>query len=387
MIDIDDLRRGLSEIAAEADAVDLRERALATSHRVRVRRTASAVVTGLAIVAVALGAAVGVRTDRSPAPSGTTPAPTAPEPTTLPTEQQSGQPDLGPLAAATITVPTWGATADTTCTTGRVTLTGGQSPGDGPHRAVNVLSYVATDVDRDGTEDYVAHLMCGEGPESGGSQIVGFRRDGRNFVPLGRVVGTQDGLAMMDHLEARGDGRVAVLVSKEYTDGGQNSVPNQWRTYAWRNGRFQQLGGPTTFPGRSPVARLSVVPSTLPIRPAGDGFTGRLTVAVSNDGDVDVARLQILLVLPSQVRPAGAGWKGCAVRPSSDQTALVCTVPGPRARSRISVPFTLVSDDRPVLLDEPVDLGNHYVSISQVPPFDGQVTIDEPEAVIPISVP
>ncbi|SCF08115.1 hypothetical protein [Micromonospora mirobrigensis] len=387
MIDIDDLRRGLSEIAAEADAVDLRERALATSHRIRVRRTAASVVAGLTVAAVALGTVIGVRADRPPVPSATTPAPTAPAPTTLPTEQQSGQPDIGPLASATVTVPSWGATADATCTTGTVTLTGGQSPGDGVHRAVNVLSYVATDVDLDGAEDYVAHLMCGEGPESGGSQIVAFRRTGRTFVPIGRVVGTRDGLAMMDHLEARGDGRVAVLVSKEYTDGGQNSVPNQWRTYAWRDGRFRQVAGPTTFPARPPAARLSVVASALPFRPVGNGFTGRLTVTVSNEGDVDVARLQILLVLPAQLRPAGAGWQGCAVRPSSDQTALVCTLPGPRARSRISVPFTFAADDRPVSLDDPVGLGNHYVSISQLPPFDGQVTIDEPEAVIPISVP
>jgi hypothetical protein len=384
MIEIDNLRRGLIEIAAGVDTVDLRERVLATSHRIRVRRMAVTVVAGLAVAAVALSTAVAVRADRSPTVS---PAPTAPSPTMLPTEQQGNQPDLGPFKSATITVPTWGATADATCTKGRVTLNQGQYQRDAVHRPVNVLSYVAADVDHDGVEDYVAHLMCSEGPEAGGSQIVAFRRSGRELVPIGRIVGTQDGLAMMDYLEARDGGRVAVLVSKEYTDGGQNTVPNQWRTYAWQGGRFRQVDGPTTFPAQPPAALLSVVPSALPFRPVSGGFTGQLTVTVRNDGAVDVARLEILLILPSQVRPAGDGWDGCAVRPGGDQTALVCTVPGPRARSNVSTPFAFVAVDKPQSLDDPVSLGNHYVSISQLPPFDGQVTINDAEAVIPISVP
>ncbi|MGC5284664.1 hypothetical protein [Micromonospora sp. DT231] len=386
MTDIDTLRRGLSEIATEVDAVDLRERALATSHRIRVRRTAVTAVAGLAVAAVALSTAVAVRTDRSPTPPGTDPAPS---PTALPTEQQGGEPDLGPgpFRSATITVPTWGAAADATCTKGRVSLKDGQYLRDAAHRPVNVLSYVAADVDHDGTEDYVAHLMCGEGPEAGGSQIVAFRRSGQELVPIGRIVGTQDGLAMMDYLEARDGGRVAVLVSKEYTDGGQNTVPNQWRAYAWQDGQFRQVDGPTTFPAQPPSALLSVVPSTLSFRPQGNGFTGRLTVTVRNEGAVDVARLEILLILPSQVRPAGEDWSGCAVRPGSNQTALVCTVPGPQAQSRSSVPFTFVAANKPVLLDDPVNLGNHYVSVSQAPPFDGQVTINDPEAIIPITVP
>jgi hypothetical protein len=51
------------------------------------------------------------------------------------------------------------------------------------------------------------------------------------------------------------------------------------------------------------------------------------------------------------------------------------------------MPFTFVAADKPVSLDDPVNLGNHYVFISQPPPFDGQVTINDPEAVIPISLP
>lgn len=268
-----------------------------------------------------------------------------------------------------------------------MTLTDGGQERDDRGRPVNVLSYVAVDVDRDGAMDYVAHLMCGEGPEAGGSQVVAFRRAGGELRPIGRIVGTQDGFAMMDHVEARGDGRVAILVAKEYTDGGEETVPNQWRTYAWRQGRFRQVAGPTTFPAKSPAARLSVVPSALPFRPAGSGFTGRLTVTVSNDGDVDVARLEIRLILPSQVQPAGGEWAGCAADRADNETAFICVVAGPRARSRISMPFTFVATDKPVPSDDQVGNGNHFVSITQRPPFGGQVLIDDPDAIIPIDLP
>jgi hypothetical protein len=384
MTEIDNLRRGLSEIAAEVDAVDLRDRALATSHRVRVRRAVTTAMAGLALAAAALSTAAAVRTDGSPPPPGIDPGPS---PTVLPTERQDAAPDLGPFTSATITVPSWGAEADATCAKGRVSLNHGQYLGDATHRPVNVLSYVAADVNHDGTEDYVAHVKCGEGPESGGSQIVGFRRSGQELEPMGRIVGTQDGLAMMDHLEVRGGGRVAVLVSQEYTDTGQNTVPNQWRTYAWQDGRFRQVDGPTAFPARSPTALLSVVPSTLTFRPLGTGFTGELTVTVRNDGTNDVARLEIRLILPSEVRPAGGVWSGCAALPNSGQTGLVCTVAGPGARSRISVPFTFVAAEKPVLDEDPLLRGNHYVSVSQAPPFDGQVIISPSEAVIPITTP
>ncbi|BCJ42413.1 hypothetical protein GCM10010168_08450 [Actinoplanes ianthinogenes] len=386
MIEIDNLRRGLSAMAEQAEPVDLRDRALATSRRIRVRRTAATAAAGIAAVVVALSAAVAVRTDRPPAPADT-PAPTAPAPTALPAEPGDAQPDLGPFDTATVTVPSWGSAADPTCPTGRITLTGGQYQRNGAGRTVNVLSSVAVDVDRDGVKDYVAHLMCGEGPEAGGSQIVAFRRDGRELKPIGRVVGTQDGIAMMDYVEARDGGRIAVLVSAEYTDGGQNSVPNQWRTYAWRDGRFRQVDGPRTFPPAPPAARLTVAASPLAFQTAGDGYTGRLTVTVRNAGAVDVDRLEILLVLPVQVRPTGAGWAGCVTRPGGDDTALVCTVAGPRARSSVAVPFAFVAAGKPVVADDPVNLGNHYVSISQPPPYDGQVLINEPEAIIPITVP
>jgi hypothetical protein len=385
MIDIDALRRKLSETATEVNTVDLRNRALATSHRVRVRRTAATAAAGLAVAALALSTAVVVRADRSPTPPAVTPGPS---PTQLAPERPSGQPDLGPFESGTITVPSWGTAPSASCTEGRIALTAGQEPDDA-YRPVNVVSYVAVDVDQDGTEDYVAHLECGEGPEAGGRQVVAFRRDGGELRPIGRIVGTQDGIDMMDYLEARDGGQVAILVAKEYTDTGEETVPNQWRTYAWRQGKFRQVDGPTKFPAKPPKALLSMVPSTLAFRPVKNGFTGQMTLTVRNDGDVDVARLEVLLVLPAQVRPAGGDWAGCTVRsdddPGEDQ-ALVCAVAGPRARSRVTMPFTFVATDKPVAVDDEIGPRNHSVSITQLPPFGGLVLINNPDGVIPISV-
>ena len=388
MTEIDELRRGLREIATEVEPVDLHGRALATSHRIRVRRTAVASVAGVAVAAMALGTAFAAQGDHSPTPPGATTTPGVPSPTALPTAPEDDGPDLGPFTSATITVPSWGSAGDATgCVTGRVTLSDGQYYREGAAgSAVNVLSYVATDVDHDGDEDYVAHLMCGEGPESDGSQIVAFRRSSQELKVIGRVIGTQDGLAMMDYLEARAGGQVAVLVSKEYTDSGQNTVPNQWRTYAWQGGRFRQVAGPTAFPARPPAAVLSVAASELRFRPAGNGFTGGTTVTVRNDGDLDVARLEILLIVPSQAKPTGEGWAGCVI--SSDDgdgsTAYTCTVAGPRAHSQVSRPFAFVATEQPTPVEDELGRTNHDVSISQVPPFDGLVTFAKLEAVIPM---
>ncbi|MEV2240349.1 hypothetical protein [Micromonospora sp. NPDC049891] len=87
------------------------------------------------------------------------------------------------------------------------------------------------------------------------------------------------------------------------------------------------------------------------------------------------------------LRDAGEDWNGCAVRPDSTLTALVCTVAGPQAQSRTTVPFTFVAADKPVPVDDPIGLGNHHMQVSQVPPFDGQVTINDSETVIATTVP
>lgn len=385
MNEIDHLRRALGDIAGEVDPVDLCDRALTESRRIRNRRAGATALAGVAVLAVALGTAAVRGDDRPPRPEAT-PPPAVTSPTALPSEPADRGPDLGPFASGTITVPSWGAAMDATCTKGEVTLESGQAV-SGARRPVNVLGYVTADVDRDGAEDYVAYLRCGEGPESGGGQIVAYRRLPSELQPIGQVIGPQDGFAMMEHLQARDGGRIAVLVSKEYSDGGQQTVPNQWRTYAWQDGHFRQVDGPTTFPAGPPSSRLTVTASQLTFSPQGAAFTGSTTVTVRNDGNVPVARLELLLILPEGVRPAGDGWQSCAVRPDPRHNAVVCALDGPGAGAEVAYPLTFFAAQRPVPVDDPVNIGNHYVAIRQLAPYDGQVVIEHPEAVIPVTVP
>jgi hypothetical protein len=190
----------------------------------------------------------------------------------------------------------------------------------------------------------------------------------------------------MDYLQTRPGGRIAVLVSKEYTDSGQDTVPNQWRTYAWQGGRFRQVDGPTSFPAQPPVAVLSVEATQLSFQPVGGQFVGRMTVTVSNTGAVDVTRVNLLLMLPVQARPAGDGWTGCSRRTAENATAVVCSVSGLQAHSTIPLTLTFLATGKPTPIDDPNLPSNHYVTIEHVPPFDGQVTYRQMEAVIPINV-
>ncbi|MDG6108581.1 hypothetical protein Daura_14385 [Dactylosporangium aurantiacum] len=388
MSEIDHLRRALDDIAGEVAPVDLRDRALTESRRIRNRRVGATALAGVAVLAVALGTTAVRGDDRAPTPEAS-PPPAVASPTTLPSEVAYRGPDLGPFASGTITVPSWGATLDATCTKGKVTLESGQGV-SGTRRPVNVLGYATTDVDHDDIGDYVAYLRCGEGPESGGGQIVAYRRlpsDPSELQPIGQVIGPQDGFAMMDHLQARDGGRIAVLVSEQYSDAGQNAVPNQWRTYALQDGRFRQVDGPTTFPADAPSSRLTVTASALTFHLQGRAFTGSTTVTVRNDGNVPVARLELLLILPEGVRPAGDGWQSCAVRPDPGHNAVVCELDGPGAGATVAYPLTFFAARRPAPVDDPVNLGNHYVAIRQLTPYDGQVVIEHPEAVIPVTVP
>ncbi len=236
----------------------------------------------------------------------------------LPEPPAEPVPDLGPFTRATVVVPDWG--PGVPCPTGRVTFPNGQhAPSHG--RVLNLMSVVTSDVDRDGVEDYVAEILCGEGPESPGWQVVAFRRSGDTLVPIGRVIGSQDGFAMMSGLKAVTKDRIAVNVSNQYTDSGEQYVPHQWRTYAWQAGRFSQVDGPTSFPANPPAARLSVDPAELYFRPAQDGrYVGDLTVTARNSGDAAVANAVLTFFLPFEVRPAGGAWSDCTMLAQSSHS-------------------------------------------------------------------
>ena len=132
--------------------------------------------------------------------------------------------NLGPVANATATLPSWGTSASG-CATGKVRFANGQYSSNRGRPVINVLASVQADVDGDGVMESIVQLSCGEGPEAGGQQIVAFRPASGDFQPIGRIVGTQDGIAMMDTMQVRAGGQIAVQVSAQYSDSGHNSFP------------------------------------------------------------------------------------------------------------------------------------------------------------------
>jgi hypothetical protein len=323
----------------------------------------------VAVTATTMVAACG-----QPAKPGTVNAlPTAPAAVELPPPPAEPPPDFGPFANATVTIPDWGAGV-TSCPAGRLTLTDGFLFDQAMNRSVFVMSYAAVDVDRDGAEDYVADVRCGEGPESPGWQVVAFRRSGQALVPLGRVIGSQDGLAMVSGVEGRDAGRVAVNLGQQYTDSGEEAVPHQWRVYAWAGGRFEQVDGPTAFPPDPPSAVLSVEAGELVFRPVQGGLlAGDLRVGLRNSGTAGVTDSHLHLVVPVSARPAGPAWDGCTLaRHSGDPLMRIeCPVGALAAGSVWANTYQFVTDGEPWLpiAGFPPDQHASQVWIEQRPPY------------------
>jgi hypothetical protein len=201
------------------------------------------------------------------------------------------------------------------------------------------------------------------------------------------VIGTQDGLAMVDNVEARPGGQIAVQVAEKYSDGGEQYVPNQWRVYAWQGSRFRQVAGPTSFPADPPAAVLSVTSSSLTFTRATGGYVGDLTVTIGNTGQLDVAHAELTIVVPTQVQPAGDGWTGCTAIPDDKTVAVRCPVADLAAGSTRELHFRFVATTVPTRGAGPIGPENddHYVALNQLPPYvflRDTSTVEAPFAVV-----
>ena len=382
---IDDLRTSLQELAADSRPVDMHDRVLAATHRSQVRRT-TAVGVILAVLVAGVGFITLHRTLAGTAPATVRPSPTTsnslvPSPVVLPAYVSPPGANLGPVANATATLPSWGTSASG-CATGKVRFANGQYSSNRSRPVINVLASVQADVDGDGVMESIVQLSCGEGPEAGGQQIVAFRPASGGFQPIGRIVGTQDGIAMMDTMQVRAGGQIAVQVSAQYSDSGQQYVPSQWRVYAWQSGRFRQVGGPTSFPTHPASAQLSVTVSNLVLASAdGKHYTGSLSIVAKNTGDLAVEHVDIEIELPSDIALIGPGWTGCTVV-GPDNTAVHCPLNNVAAHSTRTLPALEVLTTSPVAA--PIHPGenemNYVVIINQLSPYVYIDPATDPEA-------
>jgi hypothetical protein len=206
------------------------------------------------------------------------------------------------------------------------------------------MSVVPVDFAGNGTNDYAVYLICGEGSGSGGKMVVGYRRTSRGFESLGRIVGTQDGFQMMEHMRRKGNG-IEVLLSREFiAEGLQKDIPSQWRTYVLRGNGFQQVGSPVTFTPQPPAIRLTIQARPVVLRRVGTGRTGSVQVTVANSGTEAAVSLDVRLVLPESLQPAGLNWSGCA---AAETGTYVCRIATLAAGATVELSYDVLAPDAP----------------------------------------
>jgi hypothetical protein len=280
----------------------------------------------------------------------------APQPIVLPEPSDppvAPRPNIAPFRNVDISIPSW-PRASTQCVSGRIHLgaAGQYVPPSPDYTVVNVMAVLQVDLDRDGTNEYAVHLMCGEGPESGGRMLVGYRRSGSGFTLIGRIVGTQDSVKIMEIMRRRNDA-VEVLVVAEYSDDGSIAL-SQWRTYALRDNRFRQIAGPTAFPSNPPYVRFTVQAGQIVMRTVGSVRTGSLKVTILNSGPAAAPSMLLSLAVPPAYRATGSGWAGCV---AGAPQAISCPLPSLAAGGRLEATYDLLGP-----LDPPPS-GDYMVSV------------------------
>jgi hypothetical protein len=266
------------------------------AHRRKVR-TGAVSVLGALLVAVPVAAiAAGPHRGTPPTPAGSvTPgpvdpaSPTASPPTASPTAPApDGRVTMAQLTSTPVDIPSFG---DAACATGHVRLA---STDNG---APWVVKLVNTNLDDDPALETAALVYCRLG-QSPLNQVVAFEREPSGAIrTLGRVAGQRDDLNITG-IAARTEGGVTAEVVDIFLCCG--SLPEQQhrqhRDYAWQDGRFRQVGGPTVWgdPGR--VTDLQVVVADVTLTAAADGRrTGSITVTVKNNGPNPSGRFMVHL--------------------------------------------------------------------------------------------
>jgi hypothetical protein len=325
----------------------------------RRRRTAAATVATVVIVlAVATGAvASGRLSSQSGSPGSPTlsaiptatrsyrtppgPAPALVCPSTKNTPGRPGDLEPTDLCDATLEIPTVGGPthqpdATDRCPGGPLKFSGGRhridgnaltgfndvvlSIGEGPS------GVAAVDLDHDGTNEVVVMVTCGG--VKWDNRVVAFKRgpDG-SIRTLGTVLAAH-AVPVNWYLATTPDGVVWVDVADILS--GPADTPgvaqDQWRGYAWQDGRFVQVDGPTSFPVNPRVTDLAVSATPLVFDPPVGGIRhGSTTLTVRNLGPSSIPfTLQFVAPGPATL----ALPTGCKQTQTGVILAVVCSADG-----------------------------------------------------------
>lgn len=236
------LRAGLTDLAATATPVDLRERVYRGARRIARRNRTLGAMAGLLLVA---GGAAGYAALRpslgaGPAP-GTSVSPTGPEPSAT-------IPAVVDLFNATFTVPAYPGPWAVPCPAGERTFADGVADVQADAKLVIAEEVLRGDLDGAPGDEFVLRVQCAtEGPSDLNLLAVKVSPDGA-VTALGWVnVDADGGLLILDQaepVEIR-DGSIRVVVIRRYD--AEAHRDKQTRTYAARDGRMVQVDGPTSF--------------------------------------------------------------------------------------------------------------------------------------------
>jgi hypothetical protein len=319
------LREGLSVLSEQYQVVDLRDRALATSRQLGVRRAA----VGAALVAVLLvggaGAAVALGRPNAQAPRPPGASVTTPAPTPSPGATESGPegppvtipPGAIDLTNASVDLPPFGDDSLDPCRgRQRFVRNIADPPADDIGFTASVVAEWAGDVNDDGAVDTVALISC-EMSESYLWQVTAFDGTASAVRTIGRVVAlnSQPDLRIVFAGQVLGDGSIRLEVGDflETVVGHADEIStHQTRTYAWTGTGFAQTTGPTTFPPNPHLVDLRITTTGLALgKPVNGHRAGTFRVTVSNRAAVDAEHVTVEMLLPLWLEPTGSGWAGC----------------------------------------------------------------------------
>ncbi|HLT12267.1 MAG TPA: hypothetical protein VK028_15925 [Micromonosporaceae bacterium] len=169
-----------------------------------------------------------------------------------------------------------------------------------------VTAVTTVDANQDGRGDLVAVLSCG-GPSVPGDialkQVVAFAREqGGSITVLGQVATTTSNAR--DIISVRGkpnEETVTVRFSDFRWDSAADVAQVHERTYALRDGAFQQVDGPAKFDPNPDVADLVVTTEPVVLRPTGtNSANGTLRLTVRNLGVAPVDSVRVLFNSPGE---------------------------------------------------------------------------------------
>ncbi|MFC3992560.1 hypothetical protein [Actinoplanes siamensis] len=301
-----------------------------------------------------------------------------------PTPAPDGRIPLAALREATLDVPGWpadnvrGPSGPLRFHDGSVTIEPRETPdGQPPYaQSVTILSAAYGDVDRDGADETV--VLLGALIEGGSKQLVAYDRDrAGHIVALGRVAATTGEVRDIRADSARVDaaGAVSALVG-DYQRCCDDDTPQIWQTrsYALRDGRFEQVGGPTRMPLNPHVTQTRVTAGKLALGAATGGYRyGTVDVTLTHRRGAHPEKITLWFYPPDGLERTGAGWPAVTTRPDG----FGVTVPAPPAGGSVTHTFGF---RRPAALSG----GELSLEITTAPPM-GQALPWDSSAAAPVS--